>query len=152
MRSEMQVVLLALIVLAICGVSFGAYTVYNDMQTKNAQLNASLNDMQKQLDEQNNTTTQNTVTKTTTKVVNSGSSSGSKVTYEEAGVNKNIGYMKTCKYSGCGYVYNSTLARCPRCGHRNICIEYKLFYFFYSFFSKIFFKIYFLFYKNIYYL
>ena len=50
------------------------------------------------------------------------SSSGKKVTYEDAGVNKNIGYIKTCKYPGCGYKYDSRLSYCPKCGHKNIYV------------------------------
>lgn len=133
MRSGTAVVLAVAITLIICGVAFGAYTMYSDMQEQNEQLNQSLQQVQQQLNEtQNNSSNTATAKSDTSKSSSSSSSSGStskaksssgnKVTYEEAGVDKSVGYLKTCKYPGCGARYDSRLAYCPKCGHKNIYV------------------------------
>lgn len=124
-------IIIVVVIIAIIGISAAAYAYYTEMQHKNEELNKSLNAMKTELEEvkaQNNTTVDDTSSssasspkksQSSTKKV---SSSSGKVTYEEAGVDKNIGYMKTCKYDGCGAVYDSRLSHCPRCGQRNIYV------------------------------
>jgi len=128
----MKIVLTAVIVVIICCVAFGAYIVYTDMQEQNEELNQSLQQVQQQLnDTQQNNTTNDSQTSDSSQSSSSSSesssgskasSSSNKVTYEQAGVDKNVGYMKTCKYPGCGAVYDSRLEYCPKCGHRNIYV------------------------------
>ena len=128
MRKEMKIIIV-IVIIAIIGVSAAGYMYYHEMQKKNEELNKSLNEMKDQLEEvklENNTKddTQQTqsTSKSSSKSSNKVSSSSGKVTYEEAGVDKNVGYMKTCKYAGCGAVYNSRLSHCQRCGQRNIYV------------------------------
>lgn len=138
MRSNVMVILAVVGTLIICGAAFAGYTVYEHMQDEKNQLNSSLQDVKNQLNEsQNNTNNSSSNNDNSNQKVSSSSSSSSsgsssggssvksssnKVTYEEAGVNKNVGYMKTCKYPGCGAVYDSRLSYCPVCGHKNIYV------------------------------
>ena len=117
MRSGMKTILAVVIAVILCCVAFGGYIVYDNMQKQNQELNKSLQDVQKQLNETQNNSSTNTKKATTT-----AKSASNKVTYEEAGVDKNIGYIKTCKYKGCGARYDSRLSYCPSCGQRNIYV------------------------------
>ncbi|OED29830.1 hypothetical protein [Methanosphaera sp. WGK6] len=124
MRNEMKLILAVTVIVIIAIVAVSGYMIYQDniekQQEQINQLNASLNQAQEQLDAQNDTV--EATSTSTSSSNNKVSSSSNKVTYEEAGVNKNIGYTKTCKYPGCGARYNSALSRCPSCGHRNIYV------------------------------
>lgn len=137
MRSEMKIIIAVIVAVLLCCVAFGGYLVYSDMQKENEKLNQSLQEVQTQLNESQNNESQNNSTKLETSTSSSSSSgstkqasstpkasssSGNKVTYEEAGVNKNIGYIKTCKYKGCGARYDSRLSYCPSCGQKNIYV------------------------------
>ena len=125
MRSGMKTILAVVIAVILCCVAFGGYIVYDNMQKQNQELNKSLQDVQKQLNETQNNSSTNTTTKatsTTKKATPTAKPASNKVTYEEAGVDKNIGYIKTCKYKGCGARYDSRLSYCPSCGQRNIYV------------------------------
>ena len=118
---------ITIVIIAILGSVFGVNILsdHDNMQKQNQELNKSLQDVQKQLNETQNNSSTNTTTKatsTTKKATTTAKSASNKVTYEEAGVDKNIGYIKTCKYKGCGARYDSRLSYCPSCGQRNIYV------------------------------
>lgn len=140
MRSEMKIIIAVIIAVIVCCAVFGGYLIYSDIQKENEKLNQSLQEVQTKLNEsQNNSTKLETSTsgsssgstKQASSTPKASSSSGNKVTYEEAGVNKNVGYIKTCKYKGCGARYNSRLSHCPSCGQKNIykIIHIPIFFF-----------------------
>ena len=121
----MKIILAILLSVLICGAVFAGYVYHEDQVRKEEEKKAQIEELERQLNE----TQENLEELNSQKSSSSSSSSQSvsssdsnKVTYEEAGVDKNIGYMKKCKYPGCGAVYNSKLAYCPKCGQKNIYV------------------------------
>lgn len=126
MANDTRIIVATLIIIiAILGTVIG-YLYYDNMQKeKEAQqkqleeLEKQLNETQDELDELNKSKSSSSSSGSSSKA---SSSSGNKVTYEEAGVDKSVGYLKTCKYPGCGAKYNSRLSYCPKCGQKNIYV------------------------------
>ncbi|RAP46469.1 MAG: hypothetical protein BZ136_07625 [Methanosphaera sp. rholeuAM74] len=124
MRSDVGIIISVLLVALIAIMAVGGYLVYEDLQKENDDLKHQLQDVKNELEDtkENLTKEEDSITETSKSSSSSSSSSGGKVTYEEAGVNKASGYIKTCKYPGCGARYNSSLSHCPKCGQKNIYV------------------------------
>ena len=127
MANNTQIVIATLIIIiAILGIAAG-YLYYDNMQKEKEAQQQQMEELERQLNQTQDELKELNESKSSSSSSSSGSSkasssSGNKVTYEEAGVNKNIGYMKTCKYPGCGARYDSRLSYCPKCGQRNIYV------------------------------
>lgn len=127
MASDTRIIVATLIIIIAILAAVAGYLYYDNMQKeKEAQqkqmeeLQRQLNETQDELNELNNS--QSSSSSSGSSSSKASSSSGNKVTYEEAGVDKSIGYIKTCKYPGCGARYDSRLSYCPKCGQKNIYV------------------------------